>query len=93
MAFKKVMVVGAGTMGHGIAQVCAQAGLDAVLIDVDRSFVDRAIERIRSGLEKARREGKDDERRGQGYHVPYQRRYGDRGGHVQRCGFCDRSGC
>lgn len=58
MAFKKVMVVGAGTMGHGIAQVCAQAGLDAVLIDVDRSFVDRAIERIRSGLEKRVEKGK-----------------------------------
>jgi len=58
MAFKKVVVVGAGTMGHGIAQVCAQAGLDAVLIDVDRSFVDRAIERIRSGLEKRIEKGK-----------------------------------
>ena len=34
MAMNEVAVVGAGTMGHGIAQICAQAGLHVRLYDV-----------------------------------------------------------
>ena len=39
-------VIGAGTMGHGIAQVCALAGHQIVLVDVDQALLDRAVENI-----------------------------------------------
>ncbi|MCL6557918.1 MAG: 3-hydroxybutyryl-CoA dehydrogenase [Firmicutes bacterium] len=58
MEFKKIMVVGAGTMGHGIAQACAQQGFEAVLIDVEQSLVDKAIARIKTGLDKRVEKGK-----------------------------------
>lgn len=38
---RKVGVVGAGTMGNGIAQVFAMAGYDVTLNDIDQKFVDR----------------------------------------------------
>lgn len=43
-------IIGAGTMGAGIAQVAAAAGLDVVLIDTEDSLVERGVERIESGL-------------------------------------------
>lgn len=46
-------VVGAGTMGAGIAQVAAQNGYDVVLIDAEEEFVTRGIERIDGDLEKS----------------------------------------
>lgn len=58
MEFKRIMVLGAGTMGHGIAQACAQQGFEAVLIDVEQSFVDKAIARIKAGLDKRVEKGK-----------------------------------
>jgi 3-hydroxybutyryl-CoA dehydrogenase len=51
--FSRVTVLGAGTMGHGIAYVCARAGLDTVLYDVDLSAVDDGLKLIRAQLEKA----------------------------------------
>ena len=36
MEVKKVLVVGSGLMGSGIAQVCAQAGIEVILKDVSR---------------------------------------------------------
>jgi 3-hydroxybutyryl-CoA dehydrogenase len=44
---KKIFVVGAGFMGSGIAQVCAQAGYGVVLMDVDRQALDKALAEIR----------------------------------------------
>jgi 3-hydroxyacyl-CoA dehydrogenase len=41
----KAAVVGAGTMGGEIAQVCAAAGVDVVLKDVDQKFVDQGLEK------------------------------------------------
>jgi len=55
---KAVAVLGAGTMGHGIAQVCAQAGLEVRLRDMDRAFVDRGIKSIETSLEKGVAKGK-----------------------------------
>jgi 3-hydroxybutyryl-CoA dehydrogenase len=46
MVIKKVFVVGAGLMGSGIAQVCASAGLEAVLFDSASDAVDRALKNI-----------------------------------------------
>ena len=43
---KRVGVVGAGLMGHGIAQVAAQAGHDVVLRDVEQGFVDKGLASI-----------------------------------------------
>ena len=57
-------MLGAGTMGHGIAQVAAMAGYRVFLRDVDREALARAVRAIESNLEKGIRRGKvtDDER-------------------------------
>ncbi|MGA9770352.1 MAG: 3-hydroxyacyl-CoA dehydrogenase family protein [Blastocatellia bacterium] len=55
---EKLMVIGAGTMGHGIAQVAAQAGFDVVLEDVSADFVSRGISRIEENLKKGVERGK-----------------------------------
>jgi len=44
-------VVGAGTMGHGIAQVLAMAGADTVLVDRTRELVDEGLRRVRANLD------------------------------------------
>ena len=51
-------VVGAGQMGAGIAQVAAQSGLNVVLIDVSRDFVEKGLAGIRAQLDKAVSKGK-----------------------------------
>ena len=53
-----VIVVGAGTMGHGIAQVAAMAGYAVALVDTSTEFVQRGIQRIRSNLDEGVRRGK-----------------------------------
>ncbi len=50
-AVRRVAVVGAGTMGHGIAEVCAIHGYDVVLIDVSDEVLKSALEKIRWSLE------------------------------------------
>jgi 3-hydroxybutyryl-CoA dehydrogenase len=57
----RVAVLGAGTMGHGIAQVCAMAGDDVLLADATEDLARRAIDRIRSNLEEGVRRGKLDD--------------------------------
>jgi 3-hydroxybutyryl-CoA dehydrogenase len=52
LAFSVVGIVGAGTMGVGIAQVALEAGHEVVLHDVDDVAVERGRERIREGLAK-----------------------------------------
>ena len=47
-----VGVVGAGTMGAGIAQVCLQAGHEVQLHDVDHAAIERGRARIADGLEQ-----------------------------------------
>ncbi len=53
-----VGVVGAGTMGHGIAQVAAMAGYAVVLADVDPDAVVRALDKVRANLDKGVEKGK-----------------------------------
>jgi 3-hydroxybutyryl-CoA dehydrogenase len=55
---KTVGVVGAGTMGSGIAQVFARAGFGVVLCDVEMSLLERAVGRIRAGLDRDAVKGK-----------------------------------
>jgi len=45
-------VIGAGQMGSGIAQICAQAGKSVRLLDIDRALVDKAIAGIASTLDR-----------------------------------------
>lgn len=52
MSINKIMVIGAGQMGGGIAQVAAEAGLQVVLNDIDRSFIDKRIAFIAGLLDK-----------------------------------------
>jgi 3-hydroxybutyryl-CoA dehydrogenase len=53
MEITRVAVVGAGTMGRGIAQVVAQGGIPVVLIDRDESITDDALESISTSLDRA----------------------------------------
>ena len=55
---KKVVVVGAGTMGAGIAQVVAEAGYDVVLGDINEEFVQRGFGIISKSLSKMVDKGK-----------------------------------
>jgi len=52
MNIQRVGVVGAGTMGNGIAHVFARGGFDVVLCDVEQRFLDRALETISKNLDR-----------------------------------------
>ena len=56
--FQSVTVLGAGTMGHGIAHVCALAGINTVLYDVDLGAVETGLKLIRMDLDKTVSMGK-----------------------------------
>ena len=57
-AVKRVAVVGGGTMGNGIAQVCATCGFDVELVDAGPEFVERALKTIAGNLERvAKKQG------------------------------------
>jgi 3-hydroxybutyryl-CoA dehydrogenase len=58
MDVKKVIVIGSGLMGSGIAQVCAQAGIHVFLNDVSREALDKAIKRIEWSVDKFIEKGK-----------------------------------
>jgi 3-hydroxybutyryl-CoA dehydrogenase len=53
----KIAVIGAGTMGNGIAHVFARFGRPVVLIDVAEEFLDRAVKTIESNLERQVKKG------------------------------------
>ena len=52
MEVKTVGIVGAGTMGNGIAHVFAKKGYQVVLCDIDRGYLDRALETIGKNLDR-----------------------------------------
>jgi 3-hydroxybutyryl-CoA dehydrogenase len=52
MEIKRVGVVGAGTMGNGIAHVFARSGYSVLLCDVERGFLERALETITKNLDR-----------------------------------------
>jgi 3-hydroxybutyryl-CoA dehydrogenase len=50
MSIQSIGVVGAGTMGNGIAHVCAKAGYNVVLVEVEQRFLDRGMATITKNL-------------------------------------------
>ncbi|NNG66489.1 3-hydroxybutyryl-CoA dehydrogenase [Caldanaerobacter subterraneus] len=55
---QKIFVVGAGTMGSGIAQVFAENGFEVVVRDIDMKFVERGLGVIESNLKRSVEKGK-----------------------------------
>jgi 3-hydroxybutyryl-CoA dehydrogenase len=55
---KKIAVLGAGLMGHGIAQVAAQAGFEVNLRDITEAFLERGMKMIQQSLQKFVEKGK-----------------------------------
>ena len=56
----KAAVLGAGTMGHGIAQVLAMCGVETRLFDIDDAAVERGLASVRKNLDKGVEKGKVD---------------------------------
>ena len=52
MRIKKIAVIGAGTMGNGIAHVSVLTGFDTILMDIKDEFVERGLNTIRTNLER-----------------------------------------
>jgi len=55
---KTVAVLGAGTMGNGIAHVFARAGYDVILRDVEQRFLERGLETVAKNLDREIKKGK-----------------------------------
>lgn len=58
MGVKSVFVVGSGLMGAGIAQVCAQAGIEVFITDVNQDILNRALKNISWSVSKFVEKGK-----------------------------------
>jgi 3-hydroxybutyryl-CoA dehydrogenase len=63
MNVQKVMVMGSGLMGSGIAQVCAQAGIEVILNDVSKEALRKAMKTIVWSVGKFAEKGKISEDR------------------------------
>ena len=61
-SIKTILVIGAGIMGHGVAQVFAQAGYSVRLVDLDQGALDKAMARIRASLHTLAAEGHIDKK-------------------------------
>jgi 3-hydroxybutyryl-CoA dehydrogenase len=57
MEIKKIAVLGAGLMGHGICQVATQAGYEVNLRDIEQRFVDNGMQMIKGSLQKFQSKG------------------------------------
>jgi 3-hydroxybutyryl-CoA dehydrogenase len=55
---KRVLVIGAGTMGHGIAQVAAASGFDVELHDVAENLIEKGLAAVRVNLDRGIEKGK-----------------------------------
>jgi 3-hydroxybutyryl-CoA dehydrogenase len=58
MAIGKVGVLGCGLMGHGISQICAQAGWDVVVCEIDQDQLDKGMGKVSKQLSRAVEKGK-----------------------------------
>ncbi len=79
MAIKTVGIVGAGTMGNGIAQACAVAGLDVVMVDISEAAVQKGIATVAGQHGPADQEGKGHRGRQGGGAGAHPRQHGVRG--------------
>jgi len=52
MVIKKIFIVGAGLMGSGIAQVCAQSGINVILNDISKEAIDKGLKDIAWSVSK-----------------------------------------
>jgi enoyl-CoA hydratase / 3-hydroxyacyl-CoA dehydrogenase len=52
MVLKNITVLGSGIMGHGIAQISAMSGYRVVLRDIEKQFLDKAMEKVKWSLQK-----------------------------------------
>ena len=52
MDIKKIIVLGAGTIGYQIAQLCAQAGSEVILRDIDDDLVQKGLKKIKDGIQR-----------------------------------------
>ena len=52
MAIQTVGIIGAGTMGNGIAQACAVAGVNVVMVDIAQAAVDKGMATVASSLDR-----------------------------------------
>jgi len=58
MEIKNICVLGAGLMGNGIAQVCAEAGFQVMMRDIEQRFIDNGMNNIRKNLARDVQKGK-----------------------------------
>ncbi len=52
MSFRNIGIVGAGTMGNGIAQTCALAGFSVVMLDINAAAVDKGLATVSASLDR-----------------------------------------
>ncbi|HOU46680.1 MAG TPA: 3-hydroxybutyryl-CoA dehydrogenase [Chitinophagales bacterium] len=57
MSIKNITVIGSGTMGNGIAHVCAQFGYQVALVDIAQTALDKAIQTITKNLDRQVQKG------------------------------------
>ncbi len=58
MDIKKPFVVGAGIMGSGVGQLCAQQGYEVTVLDISDEIIEKAKEKIKAGLKRRVEKGK-----------------------------------
>ncbi|MTI65095.1 MAG: 3-hydroxyacyl-CoA dehydrogenase family protein [Firmicutes bacterium] len=58
MKINKIAVLGAGTMGHGIAQLCAESGLEVNIFDISKDSLEKALESVKKNLSSLIDKGK-----------------------------------
>ncbi|MCL4774392.1 MAG: 3-hydroxybutyryl-CoA dehydrogenase [Burkholderiaceae bacterium] len=63
MTIQTVGIIGAGTMGNGIAQACAASGIDAVMQDVSEAALERGLKTVSASLDRLVKKGSIDEAR------------------------------
>ncbi len=55
----KIAVIGSGTMGSGIVQVCAQAGYNVIMRDINQDALDRGMKTVNKNLDRLVKKRKD----------------------------------
>lgn len=58
MEINQICVLGAGLMGNGITQVCAQAGYQVAMRDIEQRFIDKGLDNIKKNLSRDVEKGK-----------------------------------